>query len=736
MMNLRNLLERRLQVKIPNRIINLLIALLLIGDSSFSQALVRGRIIDSANHALPYSTVFVSKANSSNIFQSATANDSGFFEISLDSGHYQIKFSYVGYRIKQIAMNITSSMPKADLGNIILQDSAKTLSTIAVQATRPIYNFFPGKIEYDVQNDIRNVGKTGFEILRQAPLISISGSGNIALKGKTIFLLQLNGKTVQALSANPENFLTSLDQSQIEKIEIITVPSARYSAEGITGIINIITKKNKKPGYFGSIVLADDTYNSSLTSMNIAGNKGKWGYSVMLSGNLWRNGSYNYSLEQTIGIRTTSVISQTVPKRNNLNGLASVSYQANKKNIINLDINTFNGKGTIQQNYANSHSAFSTINLLHNNIYSVGTDWENKIDSISSLVVSYKMEEQKNTSDIKIDFPYSLSNNQNRSKEHTMQADYKRKNVEVGSKIILRSFQSDFFDGLPKSTVVNYSQNIYGLYFTSTKKLSTYNIQYGLRGEYTQYQGRKNNDSVFLNDNYSNLFPSVSLDHSFKESRMNISLGYTRRIGRPQLYYLNPFVNNSNPYSQTTGNITLKPELSDNIELRLAKQDKKSNYHILTLSFQQGKNSIAGLLEPINDSSISSSFGNWRKQYLLGLSFYSSLSLWKKVQLNFSNNLYWSKYPRAFWPPLNSELAGNSGVIGSIGLSVSGSFLKRVRYSVTNSFNLPDVYIQGHGSSFFYQDFTFTCPFSKNRFLGVFTLFVQAAGLNVVHKVE
>lgn len=329
------------------------------------------------------------------------------------------------------------------------------------------------------------------------------------------------------------------------------------------------------------------------------------------------------------------------------------------------------------------------------------------------------MERQKNASDIKVDFPYSLSNNRNWSREQTMQADYKRKTIEVGSKVILRSFQSNIFNGLPKSAEVNYSQNIYGFYITLTKKISTYNIQYGLRGEYTRYKGKKDNDSVFLDDNYAKLFPSVALDHSLKKSRINIALGYTRRIARPQLYYLNPFINNSNPYLQTMGNSTLKPELSDNIELRLTKQDKKSNYHILVLSFQQGKNSIAGILEPVNDSTMSYSFGNWRKQYLVGLSLYSSLSLWKKVQLNFSNNLYWSKYPRSFWPPLNSELRGNNGVIGSIGLSLSGSFLKRVRYSVTNSFNLPDVYIQGHGSSFFYQDFTFTCPFSKNRFLGI-----------------
>lgn len=196
-------------------------------------------------------------------------------------------------------------------------------------------------------------------------------------------------------------------------------------------------------------------------------------------------------------------------------------------------------------------------------------------------------------------------------------------------------------------------------------------------------------------------------------------MGYTKRIARPQIYYLNPYINNSNPYLQTTGNAILKPELSDNIELRITKQDKKSNYYILTLSFQQGKNSIVSVVSPINDSTIISTFGNWRRQYLLGLSFYSSFSLWKKVQLNFSNNLYWSNYPKSFWPLLNSQLTGNNGIIGSIGLSLSGSFLKRVRYSINNSFNLPDVYLQGHGSSFFYQDFTFTYPFSKNHFLGI-----------------
>lgn len=438
----------------------ILIAVLLIVNASFSQALVRGRIIDSAHRPLPYSTIFVNKSTASKIVQSTSANDSGIFEIKLDTGHYQINFSSAGYRLRQLILVIEDSITNKELGNIILKDSSKTLKTVYIQTTRPIYNFSPGKIEYDVENDVRNIGKTAFEVLRQAPLVSISGSGNIALKGRTNFILQLNGKTVHALSANPENFLTSLDQSQIEKIEIITVPSAKYSAEGITGIINIITKKNKKPGYSGNIVLADDTYNSSLGSLNLSGNKGKWGYSVMLSGNLWRNGSYNYSLEQTIGTKTTSLISYTVPKRNSLNGLASLSYQTNKKNIINLDVNTFNGKGAIRQNYVNSYSAFSTVNLLRNNYYSVSSDWENKIDSVSSLVVSYKLEKQKNSAIIQVEPPYSSADNQNWAKEHTMQADFKRRNLEVGSKIMLRSFQSDILNGLSKSSLYKLHEKI------------------------------------------------------------------------------------------------------------------------------------------------------------------------------------------------------------------------------------------------------------------------------------
>jgi len=685
-----------------------------------AQAIIKGTIGDSINLThLPFSTIIVRhQFETDKIFLSSSANELGEFKITVDTGHYVLSISFVGYLNKEIIVWVNQTR-EIDLGTVHMIPGHGQLREVTVESKKPVYRFSPGKIIYDVQNDPRALGKNGLEVLRQAPLVSINGFGSIQLKGRSTFLLQMNGKTFMALSGNPTDFLQSLDQNQIEKIEIITNPSAKYSAEGITGIINIVTKKNRDMKNFGSVNLGYDTYNNSLFGLNFSGKKRKFGYTLIASENLWRNGKYEYSLHQQIAAKTIVVNGQTFPKRNNFYGIGSLSFQPDKNNIFNLDINIFAGKGDINNSFFNNTEIVRTTNRLKNNNISIGTDFEHKIDSITSFVFSYKYENQKNNSIIHYSDSFSSSANKGLSSENTFQIDFKRKNLEWGSKAILRSLHSDIVQNNPQAGAFIFRQNVYAAYISYNKTFHEYNVEAGLRGEYTDYYGSKNKDLIFYLDKYTKLFPILSIDRSFAKSKTNISFAYSKRILRPQLYYLNPFINSTNPYSFIRGNSILKPELSDNFELRIVKQDKKSNYHIFAFSYQYGRNNIINFLYPINDSVITSTYANFKYQHLAGLSLNSSFSLFKKIQVNLSDNVYWTFYPKSLPTGLDTlgYRIGNNGFFGSLGLTLSGTLFKKIRWVCFNSYNLPEIYIQGKGSSFFYQDITFTSFFLKNKLL-------------------
>ena len=686
-----------------------------------AQTNIKGVVLDSATYApLSFSTIIIKRRFETNrIYLSSSSNDSGQFKLKVDTGVYLVAVSFVGYINKEMILTVNDEIPEMNLGNILLSEKKQQLKGVTVRSQNALYEFLPGKIVYDIENDPRVLGKNGLEVLRMAPLVSITGGGgSIQLRGKSNFVLQMNGKTFLALSSNPTDFLQSIDQNQISKIEIITNPSAKYSAEGPTGIINIITKKNSFKN-FGSINIGYDTYNNSLFGLNLAGKKNKIGYSLVLSENFWRNGTYDYILSQQIVANSVVVSGHTLPKRNNFYGTGSMSYQWNKNTILNIDINSFAGKGNINQTFTNKNQIVKTNNLLKNRNFSIGTDLEKKIDSITSFVFSYKYENQISNSEIQyIDSSALLPSNKGISSENTFQLDFKRKNLEFGSKAILRLLNSEIIENDPETNDFNFKQNVYAAYISFNKTFHGFNFEGGLREEYTYYKGlKKIKDSIFYADKYAKLFPTISIDRTFTNTKTNLSFGYSKRISRPQLYYLNPFINSANPYFFASGNLILKPELSNNFELRLSNQGKNFSSNFLALSYQYSRNSIIKFLYPFNDSVINSSYVNFKNQYLLGLSFYSSFSIAKKIQINFSNNLYWTLYPNSVLIGLNSQgyRIGNNGFFGSIGLTLSGTFLKKLRWSFINTFNLPEVYIQGKGSSFLYQDITFSIPLAKNK---------------------
>ncbi|WP_345951280.1 outer membrane beta-barrel family protein [Mucilaginibacter sp. PAMB04274] len=700
-----------------SRILTSLLLLLTFSASLQAQNSIIGNVIDSATKRPLDFVTAVLKDQYGSIKYSTSSQQNGLISFTASHAKYTLLLTSIGYRDKILPIDLKEQSSNLNLGNIELTSTTNTLKEVSVQGKKSALSFAPGKIIYSVATDLRAEGKSGLEVLRYAPLVSINGTESIRLKGQDNFRILLNGKSNAALNTNVGSFLQSLDSKDIESIEVITIPSAKYSAQGIGGIINIITKKSKVDGTFGAVGAGIDTYNTSYLNGSLSGREGKFGYSLIASGGFFRNGTYDYSLVQADNGITHDYQGRTTPKRKQLNSLAQFSYDFNANNLLNIDVNGYTGDGNITQYFAADNiSSVNTINHLVNHNYGIGGGFEHKFNKKASLIFSYKYNKQKDRSEITyLSTETNNSNNRSQSSENIIQLDYVNAGFETGLRTSLRDFNSD----VRNSESSYFTQNIYGAYVSYSKKIKSINVLAGTRGEVSDYQNTTGSQ-VFIDNKKFNLFPSISIDKTFTESRINIGLGYTSRINRPQIYYLNPFRNNSNPYVTNSGNAALVPEISHNVELRITKDDNRGNNYLVMFSYTYNKNAIQGYSSFQADSSVNTQFINLNSQKTLGLNASSTITFAKKIELSFSSNLYYSLMKKAF--PDNTLLLNNNGFYGSFSADLTTKLFKNYNVALSNIYNLRDVYLQGYGTAFFYQDLTLSRSILEKKLRLTFSL--------------
>jgi outer membrane receptor protein involved in Fe transport len=683
--------------------------LLTLSGGLYAQNSITGNVIDSATKKPLDFVTAVLKDQKGSVKYSTSSQQNGAITFSVPQAKYILLLTSIGYLDKSLDIEFKEGASNMNLDIIALKAISNTLKELSVQGKKSALSFAPGKIIYSVATDLRAEGKSGLEVLRYAPLVSISGAEFIRMKGQDNFRILLNGKSNAALNANAVSFLQSLDSKDIESIEVITVPSAKYSAQGIGGIINIITKKSKVDGTFGSLGGGIDTYRTSYLNGNLSGRSGKFGYSVIASGGYFRNGTYDYTLIQSHNNVQNSYTGNLTPKRKQLNSIAQLSYDFNDNNLLNVDLNGYTGDGDISQSFFSNKGSIVTINHLANGNYGIGGGFEHKFNTQSSLIFSYKLNKQKDKT--RIDNLINTSNNtsnQGESMEDIMQVDYVNSGFETGLRSSIRNFSSV----ITNSNSSYFTQNIYGAYLSYAKKIKSINILAGARGEISDYRSRTGMQLV-IDDQRFNVFPSLSVDKTFADSQVNIGLGYTSRINRPQIYYLNPFQNTSNPYLTSSGNVALSPEISHNFEFRVTKDDKHGNNYLVMLSYIYNKDAIQGFTYFQSDTSVNTQFINLNSQKTLGFNTSASITVAKKLEFNLSSNLYYAYMRKTLLQ--NAGLLDRKGLYGNFSADFSTKLLKIYNISLSNSYNLRDLYLQGNGTGFFYQDLTVSRSFLDKK---------------------
>jgi outer membrane cobalamin receptor len=711
---------------------------------------IKGIVSDSASgKTIPYATVTVQ--DSTGIIKRVASDVNGKFEFSLDSaGKYAVLIQSIGYRTFKREVTIDETSDNVDFGSISLSPGSEEIKEVVVVAQKPLVRTEVDKIIYSIESDPESKTSNALEMLRKVPLVTVDGEDNIQVKGTSNFKILLNGKTSSMLSQNSKDVLRSIPANTIKDIEVITNPSSKYEAEGTGGIINIITTKKQLEGIVGRINAGINTRGGSNVGIYAASKIRKFGFSFNYSLNDWRQPkSENYSKLENFTSETFRYTESEGTNKyqgfsNFINGESS--YEIDSLNLISLAFWAYRGnyEGHAEQvthDYNTEYllsREFSNV-MKNNNIWgyvSGNIDYQRTYKKPDkTLTVSYKLEAMPGKQDYENDINGMLnyssfrqrSSNDASGSEHTFQLDYvdpltKMHQIESGVKYILRHNTSnsevsrydydlnDWFRDDLRNSDLKYDQHVIGLYAGYVLKLKKISFRTGLRAEETINQGyfKSAKDTTFTN-RMPNLVPYITLSKEMNKGQ-NLILSYTQKLSRPGIWYLNPYINDSDPLNINYGNPDLDAEVSHTFDLSYGKFAAKYNMNI-SINAALMNNSIQSISAIGSTGVKSTTYKNIGKTQQYGSYAYGSLRPGKKLTLNTNLGFNYSIYE-----------SNDSRKLRNEGFSFSGSM--DMRYTAWKGGNIsaytgyysPSINLQGQSGYYWYSNIGLSQELFKKKF--------------------
>ncbi len=608
------------------------------GGGSTIVGRISGTVIDSATKKpMDYVPVGLYRLGAKSPITGVVTDEKGNFRLDgVHPGSYQISVEFIGYTKRIISpVTTTDGKPDINLGNIRLRSATTSLKEVTITGSTPLIENRIDKIVYNAEKDVTAAGGSATDILEKVPLVSVDINGNVSLRGDANVRVLINGKPSGATSASLSDVLKGIPADQIKSVEVITSPSAKYDAEGTAGIINIITKQKNISGISGSVSGGVGTRQNN-GNLNLNYNKNRFNLTVNAGGNAsWPQTSIT-SFDQTIdnGTVNTSTVSNGTSRvsRHAVVGSVSAGYEFSAYNSITSTVRLnqieFNTNANTQYITTDSYD----VNSMGHAIPASGFDWN--IDYTHkfkkegeefdlSTQWSHNIGETDYTNLYKAVYPAivapypDIKNNINgTNNEYTFQADYTLPinnifKLEAGGKYILRRINSDnqvydpIEDGFEfnplASSIFDYDQDVAAEYFVLTINLTKkFSILAGVRDEYTTIHGipeTPNADVAPVNQYYNTIVPSLTLQDKLT-STQTLKLTYSKRISRPSLQFLNPYIDSANLQGLTVGNPKLNPEISQTIELGYNTYIKTSIVN-LSLYYKHITNLIEGIATPI-----------------------------------------------------------------------------------------------------------------------------------------
>ena len=613
---------------------------------------ITGKVVDkTTKEEIPY--VSISIKNNGKIITGKLTDTKGVFEISkIPIGKYSIEVSFMGYITQKKEFTISNKERNIDFGTFFLEEDISQLEAVEIRAeTSSIINKIDKKIIV-VGKDLLSAGSTASEILDNLPAVDVDADGSVSYKGNKGVMIYLDGKPT---SISAENLLNQLPANSIEKIELITNPSAKYSPEGLGGIINIILNKKENIGFNGNLASGINFRKepSTNSSLNLNFKKGKI--------NVFGNFAY-----------TTRIINKKGYFDNSFNNtFDSYNVRNDKKStLIKVGMDYYINKKNTLSIY--THQNFSPTDAIKDSkitteINTINLDVDNYFDSNTHIYnLNYKVEFNKPEHNLEFEVNYDNSNidqknvniddsttsnltnyidNIDIKREFTViNLDYQNSfendiDLELGIESLIRRADNKKETNqlnLDPSFLFEYDRNGYSFYTTFAKKINEkFSYKLGSRIEYFEIKSYLDGNSVHKDD-YTTLYPSLHL--TYNQSEKNIfKLGYSKHIFRPEINDVNP-TNLWNSYTMTfIGNPKLKPTFVDYFAVEYLRVLKKGSFSF-ELSYQLSKNNVYQSLyqDPNNADKLIISYDNADKYKNIGafLSFYYRLTNWWMLSFN------------------------------------------------------------------------------------------------------
>ena len=580
--------------------------------SQNSEVIVTGTVTDSeTNIPLEYATISVFNVNSEDAINGVITDSNGEFSIELSKGNYDFKVEFISFKIKYYR-NITVNNPLS-LGTIELSIDENILDEIEVIGEKTEIEIKLDKTVYNIGKDLTLKGSSVSDVLDNLPSIEVDIEGNVSLRGNESVRILINGKPSGLVGISSNEALKQFPSESVEKVEVITSPSARYNAEGTAGIINIILRRSKLTGFNGSL------------SLN-SGYPERYGVSANLNYrtkklNFFNNIGYNTRTSEGSFVNETEYYTdQAINNFLNENG---VRGSERNSNYLNTGIEYFisdktsvvgsyvfrksdgfkNNTNNVNQNF-NSISKFSerlekeseiddtnefSINLTHDfnkegHVLTMdyqkekSSENENGFISNSQLkpILTKYLSEKVNTDEIqeselfKIDYVLPIKKDGQfelgfrRSNQH-QDIDYLAKNEDLNG---------NFINDLNLSNTLLYNEKVNAFYTQYGNKKNKFSYLLGLRYEESKTAVKQLANNTNNVKNYNDFFPTLNLSYQIKENE-TITFGYNRRIRRARSYFINPFPSKSSATNIFQGNPNIDPTYSNGIDLGYLKRYEK-----------------------------------------------------------------------------------------------------------------------------------------------------------------
>jgi iron complex outermembrane recepter protein len=681
---------------------------------------ITGRVVNAKEEPISNATVSLLKAKDSSLLRSTISNQNGEFELLLtDTVAVLLSVTAAGYQPVFI-------VPANGNNTILLLPANQQLKEVIVSGKKPMIEVKPDKIVFNIENSINAIGNTGFDLLRKSPGVVIDNNENITLLGTGV-AIYIDGKPSPLTGTELSAFLKSLQSTDIESIELIKNPSARYDAAGTGGIINIKLKKNKNYGLNGTGSVGYgigvfSKYNTSINlnyrnkKINIFGSYSNyWGNSKSFiklyreqADSIFDQKSNNYSKYDGHNVKAGADF--FVNKKSTFGILATVfSDDWNDANLATTPIANINTKIPARILVANNTSKGRKLNSNFNVNYkytdTTGRNWNTDIDfGVFNSNQNNLQPNQYKSPDLQSLLEEKIYNiiTYRQIQLATFKSDYEQSfkggqlGIGIKSSLVTTTNNFDFADVISNQIIIDNNrsndfkliENINAAYINYKRSIKKWELQLGIRAEQTNTRGTLSNANNIADKdvkrNYLNWFPSFGASYRLNQNN-SFNINYSRRINRPGYQSLNPFESKLDELTYQKGNPFLKPEYT--------------NSYSITHTFKYTLNSTIGYLRTTDFSTQITDTIEGRRNFIQQRNAGTQQNVYINISYPFSITKWWNVYANISANRLTNQVNLGVNRVSNISITSWGLYNQhtitlpqKFSFEISGFYNSPSIW--------------------------------------------